>query len=483
LYITEIDLLKAKLEAGGALNESRILREILFEDKKSERKKKMYTGERYFRCEHDVLAKNFQQIPISETSQGGEKDSLRLFHNPNRSNHHCVSPFHHMLVAQKAAYLAGREPTITAKGTEAAFDEMLNRFADERFNATLYQWIVGAANKGVEYLHVYYDEEGGLKYCVVPAQEVIAVYDERNQQELQEIIRYYDITVLENGRERSKRKVEWWTKSHVTYFAEEKDGEFRKSEESGHWTVTKVVDGEAVQVEEHGWGRVPFIELRNNDKEMTDLELIKGLVDAYDLISSEGTNNLLDLVDLYWVIQGYGGETAGAIAKKLQINKAVQINDSSGRVDAKQVTLPVDGRLRWLKMLRKDIFHFGMGIDMDTENLGKAPSGVALKFQYATFYLKVNGIVPEIRRAIKELIRFVTEDHNRRRGVNWDWRDVQVILNTSSITDDLETIQVIEASKGLISEKTLLGKHPFIDDVNGEMERLKEERSVRGEGL
>ena len=54
----------------------------------------------------------------------------------------------------------------------------------------------------------------------------------------------------------------------------------------------------------HGWGRVPFIPLRNNEKELTDLQLVKGLIDAYDLVSSEGTNNLLDLVDLYWVIQG-----------------------------------------------------------------------------------------------------------------------------------------------------------------------------------
>ena len=59
------------------------------------------------------------------------------------------------------------------------------------------------------------------------------------------------------------------------------------------------------------WGRVPFIVLENNRNRTTDLKPIKGLIDAYDYISSEGTNNLLDLVELYWVIQGYGGETAG----------------------------------------------------------------------------------------------------------------------------------------------------------------------------
>ena len=63
--------------------------------------------------------------------------------------------------------------------------------------------------------------------------------------------------------------------------------------------VTEFLEGEERETAAHGWGRVPFIPLRNNDKEMTDLELVKGLIDAYDYISSEGTNNLRDMVDLY----------------------------------------------------------------------------------------------------------------------------------------------------------------------------------------
>ena len=237
-----------------------------------------------------------------------------------------------------------------------------------------------------------------------------------------------------------------------------------------------MLDGEERETFAHGWGRVPFIPLRNNDREMTDLQLVKGLIDAYDYVSSEGTNNLMDMVDLYWVIQGYGGETASAVARKLQVNKAVQISDSSGSVEAKQVELPVEGRLNWMQMLRKDIYHFGMGVDTDSDDWGKAASGVALKFQYAMFYLKINGIMPEIKRAIKEFLRFAVEDWNREHGTDWNWKDILVTLNTNSITDDLETMQIIKESKDIISEKTLLGKHPFVEDVNSEMEQLERER-------
>lgn len=475
MFITEMELLKARLAAGKSLNDNRILQEILQEDKNSEKKKRMAEGERYFRGEHDILQKDFRRSPVSETGENGE-ESIQQFFNPNRSNHHCVNPFHHTLVAQKTAYLAGREPTISVKGGDAAFEKALSDLADENFNSILQGWLTGAANKGVEYLHIYYDEEGQFCYCIVPAEEVIAVYDAEYQQELQEVIRCYDIQVLDGGREKTKRRVEWWTADTVTYYTENSDGAFLKEGESGHWTVTELLDGEERKVHEHGWGRVPFVPLRNNDREMTDLQLVKGLIDAYDYVSSEGTNNLLDLVDLYWVIQGYGGETASAVARKLQVNKAVQISDSSGSVEAKQVELPVEGRLEWLKMLRKDIFHFGMGVDTDNDDWGKDASGVALKFRYAMFYLKINGIVPEIKKAVKQFFRFAVEDWNRENGTDWDWKEIQITLNSNGITDDLETMQIIKESEGIVSTKTLLGKHPFVEDVNSEMEQLEKEK-------
>lgn len=475
MFITEMELLRARLAAGKRLSDSHILKEILQEDKNSEKKRRMAEGERYFRGEHDICRKDFRRSPVSETGKDGA-ESMEVFFNPNRSNHHCVNPFHHTLVMQKTAYLAGREPAISDRRGRKDFERVLAKMADEHFNSMLQRWLTGAANKGVEYLHVYYDEEGRFRSCIVPAEEIIAIYDEVYQEDLKEVIRYYDIKILDGGREKTRRRVEWWTAEGVTCYTEDSNGEFLREKDGGHWAVTEILDGEEGRTEAHSWGRVPFIPLRNNAEEMTDLQAVKGLIDAYDYISSEGTNNLLDMVDLYWVIQGYGGETAGAVARKLQINKAVQISDSSGNVEAKQVELPVEGRLEWLQMLRKDIFHFGMGVDTDSDDWGRAASGVALKMQFAMFYLKVNGIMPEMKKAIKEYFRFAVEDWNREHGTDWDWEDILVTLNTNGITDDAETMQIIKDSKGIVSEKTLLGKHPFVEDVNSEMEQLEKER-------
>lgn len=469
-------------------DEGKKLREIVEQDAYSEEKKKMEEGEGYYCCKQDILNKNFQVRSISESYQkegGREGDEFIPFSNPNRSNHHCVNPFHHILVAQKAAYLVGREPSITVRGIfdeeqRRNYESFLTEVVDEELNSTLYEWVVGASNKGVEYLHIYYDSKGTLCYCIVPAEQIIPFYDPVHKRRLKEVIRYYHIVEDDNGKEKERLVIEKWTDQDVTYYKENKHGVLTRDSErlspSPHWFDVTMKDGKAVEKVAHGWGKVPFISLKNNDKEMTDLELIKGLMDAYDLLSSEGTNNLLDLVELYWVIEGYGGETASAIAKKLQINKAVHISDPSGKVEAKQISLPVEGRLQWMKMLRKDIFHFGMGVDTDSEELGKAPSGISLKFQYAMFHLKINGMVPAIKRAMKEFFWYVTEDHNRKKGTQFDCKKIDIGLNLNGITDDKEMTEIISMSKDMVSEKTLLGKHPFVDDVNAEMEQMLEER-------
>ncbi len=389
------------------------------------------------------------------------------------------------MVDQKTAYLVSKEPTIRVAGAEdnaekKAYERVLCDFSDDTFNEILQDLVTGASNKGFETIHIYYDTNGKLDYCIVPANEIIAIYDTNNQKELQEVIRYYDIVVVENGQQYTRKKVEWWTKHNVTYYIEkEKDLYMRdntiKANPSPHWWSVTNLDGFDKKRQEHSWGRVPFLILKNNRSSTTDLEHIKGLIDAYDLISSEGTNNFLDLVELYWVIAGYGGETAHAIAKRLQINKAVHISDASGKIEAKQIELPVAGRLEYLKMLRKDIFHFGMGVDTDSDKFGNAPSGVSLKFQYTLLDQKAGNMIAKLKKVIKELLWFVTDDYNRTHGTNYNADDMIVDINKNIITNDVEIINMIQCSKGIVSDKTLLAMHPFVTDVNAEMQEMEAE--------
>lgn len=492
--MTETDLINLKITAGRMLADSEILRQLIREDAESIQKKRMQEGKRYYAAEQDILQHNFAAGMVAETEEDSDtaEEKIRPFRNPNRSNHHCVHTFHRVLVDQKVSYLLGKEPAVSVLGADTdarlqEYEAFLNQVCDERFNDAFFDLAVGASNKGYEVLHIYYDDAGVLRYCVTPAEECILIYDTAYQDMLQQVIRYYRIIQTKDGRKYIRNRVEWWTAEDVTYYIQDENEMYLLDSTAAynpapHWWETLRRDGVAVRKEPHHWGRVPFVVLENNGERSNDLQPIKGLMDAYDLLSSDGTNNFLDLVDLYWVIQGYGGEAAGAIAKKLKINKAVNISDSNGRVEAKQVELSAEGRLAWMQMLRRDIYHLGMGIDVDAETFGSAPSGVALKFRYAQLDLKANKMIPKLKRAIRELLWFVTDDYNRRHGTDYPSELISVVLTKSLITNEYETVQMVNLSKGTLSEDTLLAHHPFVEDVNLEKAALQEQRKNEAEG-
>ena len=60
MYITELELMKAKLQLERKWNESELLKMLIAEDENSKRKKEMIEGEKYYCCEHNVFQKNFQ---------------------------------------------------------------------------------------------------------------------------------------------------------------------------------------------------------------------------------------------------------------------------------------------------------------------------------------------------------------------------------------------------------------------------------------
>lgn len=146
---------------------------------------------------------------------------------------------------------------------------------------------------------------------------------------------------------------------------------------------------------------------------------------------------------------------------------------ADGKVEAKQVELPVAGRLEFLKMLRKDIFHFGMGIDTDSDKFGNAPSGVSLKFQYTLLNQKAGNMVAKLKKVIKELLWYVTEDYNYKNGTSYHSNEIQININKNMIANDMETVNMIQSSKGIVSDKTLLAMHPFVNDINAEMQEIE----------
>ena len=59
---------------------------------------------------------------------------------------------------------------------------------------------------------------------------------------------------------------------------------------------------------------------------------------------------------------------------------------------------------------------------------------------------------------------------------NYENEHVDLIFNRDVQINESETIINIQNSKGIISDKTLIANHPWINDVEQELEQIEKER-------
>jgi len=495
MLITETDLINMRISAGAALSNAQILAELIAAHATDPGRIKALDADRYYKYEQDIKAQDFQTATIINSDDAEEE-----FTNKNRSNVRIQHRFLFNQVEQKIGYISGKEPTIAvdnAKASESGtggneeflFQTALTDATDAKFRKVLLQWIRKASLHGVTWLHEYKDAQGKLRQVIIERDSFIPIYDTAYEQDLLEGIYYFPIELRTGTTKKIIYKAQWWTGKDVTYWIQSGksyilDPEYPVNPAPHYWEVTRVNGPDGVTPIEKSrtpisWGRIPFIELSNNADKLTDLEPIKDLIDAYDLVSSKGTNNLMDFNEFYAVIQGFGGDAASAIVRKLEINRAVSVNSQGGHVDMKQLDLQMNGRIDWLKELWKAIHVFGQAVDVSNDQMGSAPSGVSLKFQYTLLDLKANNMIIEAETALKDHLAFITGEINKRDSKKYDPEMVRVTFNKSQITNDAETVQMIMNSDNLVPERILLAAHPLVSDPDQAYKDLLEQRKQK----
>jgi len=472
-YISEVNAIKMKIELGRLVAESNLIKGIIDRHRASKFYKDAINGRRYYDDQHDILNKNFREFTV----KGVKKQ------NPNAANNRITNEFHTEMVDQKVDYITGNSPKfVTQDSTAEKFVETLNAEFKTYIETTLIDWLTGTSNSGNDALMIYINEAGEFDYTVCPGEQLILDKDENGK--ILSIMRFYyvDHTNEKEGVEQLIR-VEVWHDTQTYFFVQnKKDGEFvlDNSEEENpkpHFKKSNSANNSSVGM---GWGRPPFIFLPNNNAMKSDLNRVKDLMDAYDLLISKGINTIQDLQEVVYVLKGYEGTDLAEFLETLKVNKAIKIDgmDGSG-VDTITVDLPVEAIESLEKLLRKNIYAFGRGIDFSDENFAGDVTGIALKYKFARLDLKANQLVRQLQLAIIDLCWFYAKYQSISPGGTSEYMKiydkVSLQINKRLMINENEMIQAVQSSQGILSEETLLEHHPFVDDVQQEIERKKTE--------
>lgn len=413
-------------------------------------------AERYYRNKNDIL---FGKKKDAET------EAVR-----NADNRICSS-FYSLIVNQKAGYMFTYPPMIDIGNSSS--NKYIQSVLGDAYAKNCKKLCVNSANAGIAWVHYWIDDKNRFRWAVIDSKEIIPVYNNDLEKKLISVLRVYMELEEETGRHYMVYEI--WTETECATYKRYVNEGLDRLMELARYPIGFDIPRAYTNVLNHNFGQVPFISFANNDNHTSDLEPIKGHIDTYDKVYSGFINDLEDIQEIIFILSGYAGESLSEFLGNLKKYKTIKLDENiDGKGDLKTLTIdiPVEARKELLSISRKAIFEQGQAVDPEPSNFGNA-SGVALKYLYSLLELKSGLTETEFRLGFAELVRAIC------RHANIQCNEINQVWTRNSITNDTELADIASKSTGIISQKTVLQNHPWVDDAEKEIAELKKETNEK----
>lgn len=446
---------------------------------KSTERKWMLDGEAYYVVENPEIM-NRKMYRYRKNPATGSAERVVDSAKPNNRRAH---GFMYVLVEDKVNYLLSKPFTLSCN--EEGYLQQVKKILGKAFQANrLMRLGVDASNCGISWLHPYIDEKGKFRTMIVKPEQGIPLWKDNDHEEMDGFIWFYDVDVIEGQEQKTITKVEYWLPDRVAYYVSDSSGEGFDLRLDSERYLDAAVDEDSdfmehfrIGKEAGNWGMVPFVPFKNNDLELPDLKFIKTLVDGYDKARSDVANFLDEVRSVVYALKGYGGNNLGEFMRDLNYFRAISLDEDGG---AEAITTQVDiaAAKEDYDTLRKDIYDFGQGVDKNSDKLGNSPSGIALKFIYSGLDLKCNRMENAFKVGMEQLFSFVDRYLELIGGGSYQDCEIDVTFNRDIAINESQAITDCVSSKGVISDETIVKNHPWVEDADEELKRLKAQEEL-----
>ena len=441
------EFIRTIIEMNAPMSIEQIAREIINDFESSPDYKMMRDARRYYRNENDIMKKERYSII------NGEKQV-----NKNLANNRISHPFLRDLTDQKVQYLMSNDWSVD--------DIKFSEFLTEKNCKTIELTVRDSILYGTGWLFVLVSENE-IKIERKDPLSIIPVWKDTAHTELDVIINRYVQIEYVAGQKKEIMYCEWWDKDGVKVY-KDNGGAFTLLEEHSHFSKGN---------KEFNWNRLPFVYIKYNDDETSLLQLIKSMVDAYDMTVSETADIMQDSTDKIKVISGAEGTDIKVLANNMKNYRIVSVPEGG---DLKEVGSEADvaSQISQLEQLRKDIYDFGRGVDTNS-SMGANASGEARKYLYAKLDLDCNQLETGVLDALQQLIWFLNNSpvpYGINEDVNIEFSR-NMMINTTEIIDNAVKAQGISG----VATETIVGLLPFVDDPIKEIEKARAEADAEFE--
>lgn len=430
----------------------------------------------YYDNEHDILKRKRTMI-----GEGGKLEVVE-----NLPNNRIIDNQYAKLVNQKANYLFGQPFALDC--TNDRYTELLKKVFNKRFMKTLKNSGKAAYNGGIAWLYPYYNEQGEFSFRLFPAYEVLPFWKDSEHTQLDFAVRLYLVIGYEGTTPTVIEKVEVYDLDGVHRFILDggtliPDIVNEENPDSPHVTM---IDS-AGNVTGFNWAKVPLIPLKANENETPLLKKVKSLQDGINVMLSDFENNMQeDARNTILVIKNYDGENLADFRRNLATFGAVKVRydgDTKGGVETLEIMVNADNYKAIIEVFKKALIENGMGYDAKDDRLSGNPNQMNIQSMYSDIDIDANDTETEYQAAFEDILWFVNAHLANTGQGNFENEDVSIILNRDILINETEAIANCVASMTILSQETVVGQHPWVDDPQAELERLEKQKQKEQEEM
>ena len=434
--------------------------------RRSKRHLDMVSGENYYKGKQDIQFKQRTAI--------GDNGKLTVL--DNLPNNKIVDNQYRKMVDQKTNYLVG-QPFLIQSENQQFVDAVKPYLQTKKFFKFLKAVTKDAVNCGIAWVYPHYNEDGEYIITRFKPFEIIPMWADAEHTVLDCAIRTYEVVVYEGIEEKVVTKVEIFNHDGIYYF-ELKD-ETLIPEEPFYQPYFTVTDDDG---NEHGfnWEKIPLIAFRFNEEEVPLITRCKSMQDGLNKIESQWQDQMEeDPRNTIMVLVNYDGQNLGEFRQNLAQYGAVKVRSMDGNhgdVKTLQIQVNAENYKAIIEQFKKAIIENCMGYDAKDDRIGSNANQMNLKSMYSDIELDANAMETEFQAAFEELLWFLNCHLTNSNVGDFETEEYEIIFNRDIMISESDVINNIKNSVGILSDETLVAQHPWIDNPDDEMERLKKQK-------
>lgn len=362
------------------------------------------------------------------------------------------------IVDIKTGYFAGRQASYSYDSEEENYDEAIQRITDflerNRIAKVNMETTKNCAIAGYSARLLYLDPRGNERMMYIPGHQAILLNEDGNITETEYALRYYG---------RPGEYVIQFYDDLYRYKYKQEDGKLKLLEQSIH-----------------GFKLCPLFGYANNDELIGDAEKVLTLIDAIDRTTSDVNSEIEAFRLAYLLIMGYqiGQESLDNMIKTGALAVSGTMGNDGGDVRYLEKNMNDTAIENHLNRLHNAIYRFSGTPDLSDEAFSGNASGVALKFKLTGLETKCSRFEQNFKEADTRMFEIMATK----------WEVENVYVNPFKVFSDfkrnfpqdlLYEADVLQKHGVRLSEKTVLGLMPSIDDVQYEIDQKRREEEDR----